>query len=59
MYKVEVYKDLISGITRTYDQWIDELIEVFQNEGLNETQAFLEAVSTIASYVREGEFVLV
>lgn len=59
MQRVEVYKDLVSGITRTYDQWLDEMIDVFQDEGFNETDAFLEAVATIALYVREGEFVLV
>lgn len=52
---VEVYKDLVSGITRTYDQWLDEMIDVFIDEGLDEDRAFVEAIHVIAEMVGEGE----
>lgn len=55
MRRVEVYKDLVSGITRTYDQWIDEIAGVFVAEGLDDDRAFVEAIRMIAEMVREGE----
>ena len=58
MMRVEVYKDLVSGITRTYDQWLDEMIDVFIDQGLDEDRAFVEAVHMIAEMVREGELEL-
>lgn len=54
-----MYRDVISGVTQTYSQWLDNIIEIFQNEGMAETDAFLEAVTTIANFVRNGEFELV
>lgn len=55
MRRVEVYKDLVSGITRTYDSWIDEIAGVFVAEGLDDDRAFVEAIRMIAEMVREGE----
>lgn len=51
----ENYYDCVTGEVKSYDQWIDEIMHVFEDEGMSEDNALFEAISTIADMVRDGE----